>query len=219
MARKFYSSCILAVGFLLATLVGYSSATALTYSVAAHERACFYTQVDLPGKKIGFYFAVQSGGSFDIDYTVTGPRGNVIINGERERQGDFVFTANDAGEYSFCFANDMSTFAEKLVDFEIELEHEVRPTYTQFDREKQPTAPEHMNSMDESLMRISGSLSSVSRNQKYFRTRENRNMSTVVSTENRIWWFGLTETIAIVSMAALQVFVVRNFFNVKKAHV
>jgi len=30
-----------------------------------------------------------------------------------------VFTAQHAGEYSFCFSNDMSTFAEKIVDFEI----------------------------------------------------------------------------------------------------
>ena len=37
----------------------------------------------------------------------------------KERQGDFVFTAKEAGEYRFCFDNDMSTFAEKTVDFEI----------------------------------------------------------------------------------------------------
>lgn len=62
---------------------------------------------------------VQSGGSFDVDYKVTGPNEKVILDGSKERQGDFVFTANDPGEYSFCFSNDMSTFAEKMVDFEI----------------------------------------------------------------------------------------------------
>jgi len=62
---------------------------------------------------------VQAGGSFDIDYTVKDQAGKIILDGERERQGDFVFTAQSAGEYSFCFSNDMSTFAEKLVDFEI----------------------------------------------------------------------------------------------------
>lgn len=34
-------------------------ATALTYNVAAHERACFYTWVDAPKKKLAFYFAVS----------------------------------------------------------------------------------------------------------------------------------------------------------------
>lgn len=41
------------------------------------------------------------------------------MEGEKERQGDFVFTANEVGEYKFCFNNEMSTFAEKTVDFEI----------------------------------------------------------------------------------------------------
>lgn len=41
------------------------------------------------------------------------------MDGTHERQGDFVFTAQDTGEYRFCFDNEMSTFAEKYVDFEI----------------------------------------------------------------------------------------------------
>jgi hypothetical protein len=62
---------------------------------------------------------VQSGGSFDVDYNVAGPNEKIILDGTKERQGDFVFTANDPGEYRFCFNNEMSTFAEKMVDFEI----------------------------------------------------------------------------------------------------
>lgn len=62
---------------------------------------------------------MQSGGSFDIDYEVTGPSNKVILNGEKERQGDFVFTANELGDYKFCFNNHMSTYSEKFVDFEI----------------------------------------------------------------------------------------------------
>lgn len=41
------------------------------------------------------------------------------MDAQKERQGDFVFTAKETGEYRFCFDNDMSTFAEKVVDFEI----------------------------------------------------------------------------------------------------
>lgn len=42
----------------------------------------------------GFYFSVQSGGSFDIDYTVQSPSEKVILEGTGERQGDYIFTAN-----------------------------------------------------------------------------------------------------------------------------
>ena len=56
-------------------------------------------------------------------------------------------------------------------------------------------------------------MSTISRNQKYFRTRENRNFSTVRSTERRIFNFSVIEGLMMVSMAALQVFVVRFFFQ------
>ena len=42
-----------------------------------------------------------------------------LFSGEKERQGDFVFTANEVGEYRFCFDNSISTFSEKLIDFDI----------------------------------------------------------------------------------------------------
>ena len=96
-----------------------AAATALTYKLTPNEKACFFTWVEEKGAKVAFYFAVQSGGSFDVDYSVTGPNEKVIMDGAKERQGDFVFSANEVGEYRFCFNNEMSTFADKFVDFEI----------------------------------------------------------------------------------------------------
>ncbi|KAI8335315.1 emp24/gp25L/p24 family/GOLD-domain-containing protein [Chlamydoabsidia padenii] len=218
MTQRYLSLAFLAsVLTLLCLFTKGASATALTYNLAANEEACFYTFTNTPGKKIGFYFAVQSGGSFDIDYKVSDPREKVVLEGKGERQGDYVFTANHPGEYSFCFSNDMSTFADKLVDFEITLEHEVRPNFAKASEGVQP--PETLNAMEESLFRLSGSLTNIARTQKHFRTRENRNSSTVISTEQRIFWFASLESAAIIAMAALQVFVVRNFFNVKKGGV
>jgi emp24/gp25L/p24 family/GOLD len=162
------------------------------------------------------------------------------MDGTKERQGDFVFTANDVGEYMFCFNNEMSTFADKMVDFEIavsqdepcgrwrhkekrkgwdgwltcedddaQVENESRATLPS----KQGTTPEQTSALEESIFKLSGQLSTISRNQKYFRTRENRNFSTVRSTESRIFNFSLIEGGIMVAMALLQVFVVRTFFQ------
>ena len=59
-----------------------------------------------------------------VDYSVYGPskepgKERVIMDGQKERQGDFVFTATEIGEYRFCFDNSVSTFSDKIVDFEI----------------------------------------------------------------------------------------------------
>ncbi|KAK4230431.1 emp24/gp25L/p24 family/GOLD-domain-containing protein [Podospora fimiseda] len=186
-----------------------ATATALTYQLLAHEKACFYTQTTHKDEKVAFYFAVQSGGSFDIDYEVTGPNGKYIMDGQKERQGDFVFTATEIGEYKFCFNNEMSTFAEKFVDFEIAVENEARVSLPS----KQGASPEQTSTLEESLFKLSGQLSTITRNQKYFRTRENRNFSTVRSTENRIVNFSIVQILLIITMGALQVFIVRFFFQ------
>jgi hypothetical protein len=42
----------------LVTTISLASATALTYKVAAHEKACFFTDATSKNSKIAFYFAV-----------------------------------------------------------------------------------------------------------------------------------------------------------------
>lgn len=79
---------------------------------------------------------------------------------------------------------------------------------------KQGSSTEQTSVLEDSIFKISGQLSTISRNQKYFRTRENRNFSTVNSTEKRIVNFSMIQIALIVCMGALQVFVVRFFFQV-----
>ena len=152
---------------------------------------------------------VQSGGSFDVDYEVTDPNGKVMLEGANERQGDFVFTANEVGEYQFCFSNEMSTYTDKYVDFEISVENEARVALPS----KQGSSVEQTSALSESAFKISGQMSVIVRNQKYFRTRENRNFSTVRSTEKRIINFSFIQCGLVVAMGALQVFIVRFFFQ------
>ncbi|KAF2492117.1 hypothetical protein BU16DRAFT_529483 [Lophium mytilinum] len=200
---------ILLLSSLLALFTSAVYGTALTYKLGANEKSCFFSYVEQKGAKVAFYFAVQSGGSFDVDYSVVGPSEKVILDGTKERQGDFVFTANDVGEYRFCFNNEMSTYSEKMVDFEIAVENEARAQLPS----KQGTSPEQTSVLEESILKLSAQLSTINRNQKYFRTRENRNFSTVRSTERRIFNFSIIEGVMMVTMAGLQVFVVRFFFQ------
>jgi hypothetical protein len=109
-----------------------------------------------------FYFAVQSGGSFDVDFEVKDPNDKVLVDGQRERQGDYVLTANTVGEYAFCFENDMSTLTDKLVDFDILVESEPR--------REAPGKPgqisEQTSALEESVYRLNSLLMSIKRTQK-----------------------------------------------------
>jgi emp24/gp25L/p24 family/GOLD len=79
--------------------------------------------------------------------------------------------------------------------------------------QKAGTTPEQTSALEDTIFTVSSQLSTVRRMQKYFRTRENRNFSTVRSTESRIFNFRLVEVGMMVGMAALQVWVVRFFFQ------
>ena len=79
--------------------------------------------------------------------------------------------------------------------------------------QKAGAAPEQLSGVEETVLKLSGQVSTLTRQQKYFRTRENRNFSTVRSTERRIWNFSLIESGLMIAMAGLQVFIVRMFFT------
>jgi len=202
------SQFLFALIFLFSILTHQARASALTTTISANERSCFYSLVDKVGEKVGFYFAVQSGGSFDIDWVVTDPSDTIVIEGERERQGDYIFTAHKDGEYSFCFSNELSSFSDKLIDFDIMVESEPRPVAPA----KPTSLTEQTSSLEESIYKLSGSLSSIQRTQKYFRTRDSRNRSTVSSTSWRISLFAIGESALMIGMSAFQVWVVRTFF-------
>ncbi|TPX51858.1 hypothetical protein SeMB42_g00529 [Synchytrium endobioticum] len=208
-----HSTLSAGVGVVIACIAVITDATTLTYRMQPHERACFYAEAKTVGEKMAFYFAVQSGGAFDIDYDVTDPGAHPVLMGDRERQGDYVFSAQKAGEYAFCFSNTMSTFAEKVVDFDISVEHEIQQGSLK-------PAPKNTmdkdSAMEESLRKLGDSLYSVQRQQKFFRTRENRNFDTVKSTEGRVFWAAVAKSLMVVFMAVLQVYVVRTFFRSPK---
>lgn len=45
------------------------------------------------------------------------PNDKILLEGEKEQQGDYILTANTVGEYSFCFENEAS-LTDKIIDFE-----------------------------------------------------------------------------------------------------
>lgn len=97
-----------------------------------------------------------------------------------------------------------------MIDFEISIENEPRAASIP---SKQGANIEQTSALENSVLKLSGQLSTITRQQKYFRTRENRNFSTVRSTEQRIFNFSIIESLMMVGMAGLQVFIVRMFFQ------
>lgn len=114
---------------------------------------------------------MQAGGNFDIDWIVKDPSGVVVHSGNGEKEGEYIFTVDRPGEFTFCFSNAMSTFVEKTVNFEIALSGQTK-------RRKAPTTEEGgktdeaMNTVEESVQRVRESLVKIERSIRYYKTRE-----------------------------------------------
>lgn len=200
---------------ILAVLISLIQLTqgALTFILGSHETLCFGVFTDQPRTPISYYFAVQSGGSFDVDYTIKDPSGQVIVADDKQRQGDFIINADTVGEYEICFSNGMSTYAEKVIDFEINVENDKNDFRANMPDQPNSKPKAHIESMGKIVEKIDDQLDGLLRTIQYYRTRNNRNQATVKSTESRIYYFSIFEVLLMVGMAGLQITVVQLFFK------
>lgn len=116
----------------------------------------------------------------------------------------------------------MATLVDKLVQFDIIVEHDVAQFgYIKSDihevkksGEKKKTEAEI--AMDELIRLTSGSvtleLTKLQRYNSILSTKEARNKSVVQSTDTRILRFAILESIIVIVLAAVQVLVIQTFF-------
>ena len=201
---------LLRVWFICSILLWITSvewSNALSVIIPANSNFCFNVNSNKKGQRLSFAFAVEAGGAYDIDYQIIDPELKVVESGSKQKHADLVLEAG-VGEYAFCFSNAMSTFSEKVVDFDIFLEETEVPL--------KPATDTGIAGLDDSLRRIINSTNTIIRMQKYFMARELRNMVTAKSTDSRIFWFNIVGCTVLVGMSCLQVFIVRAFFRSDK---
>ena len=67
--------------------------------------------------------------------------------------------------------------------------------------------------MQTTIDRIDAQLDGLYKAMQYYKTRNNRNQATVVSTESRIYYFSIFEVLLMVGMGFLQITIVQLFFR------
>ena len=123
---------------------------------------CFFEEVQA-GNKLTGSFEVISGGVFDIDATVFGPKDEAHYSVLRQRSGHFTVLAPMAGNYRLCFSSRMSTMVPKKVAFSM---HKGDELYR--DMAKQ----EHITPLEEEVSRLQDALALVEDEQEYMWARE-----------------------------------------------
>jgi len=75
------------------------------------------------GEKVSGSITVTGGSGNDIDFYVTNPNGNTILQYDRVTQRSFSFTASTTGTFTMHFSNTFSIISSKSVMLDYSISH------------------------------------------------------------------------------------------------
>lgn len=190
------------------------------FRVPAGWYECFHEEFDSnKDERMELFYEVVKGGGLDIKISVSGPDDRPIVPASIERRGHiFQINADVNGPYRICLDNTFSGISDKVVYLNL-LVHEKSDSLS--DRASPPldsnTQKENdsnsISLMGASLHHISQTLRNVTIVQRHLVTRDSRHLETAESNEDRVFIWSLTETIIILTVCILQVYIVRSLFR------
>lgn len=189
-------------------VVKFCGGVELTFELPDSARECFHQEIK-KNTSATLEFQVVTGGQYDVDVTLEDPKKEIIYRQVKSQFDTHTFTAQITGVYVVCFSNEFSTFSHKLVymDFQVG------------DEAPLPGLGEHvtvMTQMESSAQEIHRSLTTILDHQTHHRLREAQGRKRAEDLNERVMWWSIMETIAILCIAVGQVFVLKNFFSEKK---
>lgn len=178
------------------------STYAHTIDLAAGARECFFEDLSSEDK-MTVTFQVAAGGELDLDFWLTDPRNTPMYSLTKADTGTYSFTAALDGRYTYCFSNEMSSVTGKTVSFNV---HGVM--YVEDDGH---TAP-----IEKEIRALSQALEAVKDEQEYIVTRERLHRDTAESTNDRVKWWSIIQTVLLFAVCGWQIYYLRRFFEVKR---
>ncbi|KAF8528992.1 emp24/gp25L/p24 family/GOLD-domain-containing protein [Hysterangium stoloniferum] len=171
--------------------------------VQASQKECFFEDLHV-NDKMTVTYQVGGGGNLDIDFWLADPNGLAIGKHLKQSTGTVSTTAEVDGRYEYCFSNAMSTIADKIVSFNV---HGI--VYV---GEDETIAP-----IEREIRDLANGLQSVKDEQEYIVVRERVHRNTAESTNDRVKWWSIIQTIVLFAVVGWQIYYLKSFFEVKRA--
>jgi len=188
------------------SLVQWAISVELTFDLPDSSHECFHQDIE-KNRSATLEFQVVTGGQYDVDVSLEGPRGDIIYRQIKTQFDSHQFTASETGVYKVCFSNEFSTFSHKIVymDFQVGEETPLIPNM-----EAHATA---LTALESAAQEIHKSLNSILDYQTHHRLREAQGRKRAEDLNERVLWWSIAETFAILAISITQVLVLRNFFT------
>ncbi|XP_072275977.1 transmembrane emp24 domain-containing protein 5 [Pyxicephalus adspersus] len=189
-----------------------------TFTLPAGQKECFFQ----PMKKdatLEIEYQVLDGASLDVDFYLVSPDGDIVL--AETRQSDGVHTVETIdGDYEFCFDNTFSRLSEKVIFFELILDH---MNELQNDQEDWKNYVVGADSLDmkledilESINSVKGRLGKSLQIQTLLKAFEARDRNIQESNFDRVTFWSLVNLSVMVVVSVIQVYLLRSLFEDKR---
>ncbi|KAG9317259.1 COPII-coated vesicle protein [Chiua virens] len=162
-------------------------------NVAPSTKECFFEDLH-EHDQMTVTYQVGEGGHLDVDFWLADPEGNVLSRHLRHTTGSTSITAEKDGRYEYCFSNQMSTMADKQVSFNV---HGI----IYISEDEDIVAP-----VEREIRSLAIGLLAVKDEQEYIVVRERRHRDTAESTNDRVKWWSVLQTVVLFSVVAWQIY-------------
>ncbi|KAG9000628.1 p24 complex component [Tulasnella sp. JGI-2019a] len=171
-------------------------------ALPASKRECFFEDLHV-NDKMTVTYQVGGGGNLDINFFLEDPTKKHVVDHKLQSTGTYSMTADMDGRWTYCFSNEMSTMSDKEVSFNV---HGV--IYVADDGVVAP--------IEREVRSLAIGLQSVKDEQEYIVVRERTHRNTAESTNERVKWWSVAQTILLFAVCGWQVYYLKSFFEVKR---
>lgn len=187
-----------------------------TFAVKYRQEECFFVDINFLPSVIRLAYFVSSGGSLNINFRC---RYHSLDSAKPEilkavaDQSEFVVNLRlrNKGQHSFCFKNDERNSQQKLLTFAINLD-----ANNEHAKRKLHARDSHFTSLSENTRELRTILKQLEAEQTFLKDRTTRHLMTQDSTEWRVTYYTIFESVFIILVAVVQVAYVQRLINQRR---
>jgi hypothetical protein len=193
---------------------------ALYFQVTEGIQRCFLIEVPEQTLVLSKYTSLDhdktTGGgdaSTVIKIVVKDPTAREIATHDAIAEGRFAFTSQMGGEHQICLKTTTNNWLGNARTFRFQLEQESGGDAQDYG---EIAKQEHLSAIEIEVRKLNDKIRAIRGEQDYQRQREEQFRDTSESTNARVMWWSIAETVILVLSGLWQISSLKNFFKDKK---
>mmetsp|Transcript_22974 Transcript_22974/g.25510 ORF Transcript_22974/g.25510 Transcript_22974/m.25510 type:complete len:217 (-) Transcript_22974:55-705(-) len=148
-----------------------------------------------------------------IKISVLDPDGELLVSHDAEKTGRVAFTSPAGGEHKICVLTNTSSWFGQTRTFRFKMQVHYGEHATDY---KEVAKQEHLSAIEVEIRKLNDKIRDIRAEQEYQQTREEQFRNVSESTNGRVMWFSIFQTVILFLSGLWQIANLKSFFKSKK---